>query len=470
MKISSSFLQRLLCFVAICTSSWPTACGQEEQQDHTIKSTDWKKYVRGAVGAVTKYSTQNEINGGTNVRDVSAQQNKMDTIHPPVLAKSEWTNEVDLQVNAVSEILRQQAEQDENRLCAWGLHALGGTLTYTSEANIAFPSLDSNYWVTPILVKDLATSTIKITGKAPTARYYSFQTYVLEDKFSSTVGALKDVDIIFGDDEFTIFVTNGEHASGADQTKMNSLRGLPPGVNDGIIVLMYRTYEPKPFKSPAGGVHLPLISIERLGGKLRELAYCDDPEPIIEVEEPIEYKTKVQFPQLPPNPVWFRTVGSITPFPNEDVAYLATDSGIFPVMGYVVVVRGKAPTFPNGVEEDPQVRFWSLCKLSIPSTKTVACLQDEEVTLDSEGRYVIVVAPERPSGTGFDYLNFGPGPLGSLAFRHMLPSDSFFPRSVHNIQNGDDESQIRRKMGEFYPDIVYCPKKTIEKQGVEACF
>jgi hypothetical protein len=149
---------------------------------------------------------------------------------------------------------------------------------------------------------------------------------------------------------------------------------------------------------------------------------------------------------------------------------VATEDGIFPVMGYVVVVRGKAPTFANRLEKDPQVRYWSLCKLSIPSTKTVACLQDEEVSLDSEGRYVIVVANERPSGAGFDYLNFGPGPLGSMAFRHMLPSDEFFPKSVMNIQNGDDESTIRKKMGEYFPDAVYCKKSTIERHGVEACF
>jgi hypothetical protein len=233
---------------------------------------------------------------------------------------------------------------------------------------------------------------------------------------------------------------------------------------------MYRTYEPKPFDSPAGGVKLPSIAVERLGGNLRTMEYCDDPEPIIQIEEPVEFKTIVQFPQLPPNPAWFRTVGAITPFPNEDVAYLATVTGIFPVTGHAVVVRGKAPTFPNGVEKDPQVRYWSLCKLSIPSTKTVSCLQDEEVALDAEGRYVILVAPERPSGTGFDYLNFGPGPLGSLAFRHMLPSHEFFSKSVQNIKNGDAQYAIRRKMGEYFPDTVYCPIATIEKQGVEKCF
>jgi hypothetical protein len=234
---------------------------------------------------------------------------------------------------------------------------------------------------------------------------------------------------------------------------------------------MYRTYDPVPFNYPAGGVPLPLIAIRRMGGALRTLRYCDVAEPIIEAEEPSNHNTIVELQNLPTEEnIWYRPEGARTPFPNTDVAYLATDNGIYPVRGYAVVLRGKAPTFPNGVEENPQVRYWSLCKLSIPSTKTVACIQDDEVSLDSEGRYVIVVAPERPSGTGFDYLNFGPGPLGSLAFRHMLPSDDFFKRSVQHIQNGDDKFTIRMKMGEYYPDIVYCPVDTIETIGVEKCF
>jgi hypothetical protein len=151
------------------------------------------------------------------------------------------------------------------------------------------------------------------------------------------------------------------------------------------------------------------------------------------------------------------------------MAYLA--SLIFPVKGYTVVARGKAPTFLNdGHAEKPQVRYWSMCKLSLPSTKTVSCLTDEDAILDSEGRYVIVVAPDRPSGTGFDYLNFGPGPIGILALRNMLPSPEFYNMSVQNVNNADADTVIRRKLAEFYPETVYCSIATIEEQGVEACF
>jgi hypothetical protein len=152
---------------------------------------------------------------------------------------------------------------------------------------------------------------------------------------------------------------------------------------------------------------------------------------------------------------------------------VTTDSLIHPVKGYAVVMRGKAPTFHSGDfdnDEDPQVRYWSVCKMSLPSTKTVSCLNDAEATLDAQGRYVILVAPERPTGNGFDYMNFGPGPIGILALRNMLPSPEFYNMSVQNVNFGAGDAEIRATLGEFYPDTRYCEISTIEDQGVEECF
>jgi hypothetical protein len=362
------------------------------------------------------------------------------------------------------------AEVQITELCAWGDYALGETLDFKSPNNYFFPSFDTNYWITKIKIEDLASSIIKLTGKPPTARYYSFQTYTLDDQYSSVVGSLADVNItLAADGSFTILINKGEDTG---DPLVNSMRGLPNGANAGTIVLMYRTYLPVPLTSPAGGVDLPLISIQRgLDGELADLEYCDDAQPTIEIEEPAQHDTILQRSKLPSKSVtYFRTTGRFTPFPNNDIAYAATDSLIFPVKGYTVVVRGKAPTFPNGIEENPQVRYWSMCKLSLPSTKTVSCLTDEDAILDSQGRYVIVVAPKRPSGAGFDYMSFGPGPIGVLALRNMLPSPEFYNMSVQNVNSEDDDSEIRRKMGEFYPETVYCAKATIEDQGVEACF
>jgi hypothetical protein len=190
MKLSPSTLHRLFGFLAICIGQWPVAHGKE---DFHLRR-----------GAITKYTNQQDEPlevvrdiPDSHLSDLSSHQQDENTgWSPPALVNLELMSEMDIQTNTLADILRNQATQEDvNRLCAWGLNALGGTLTYTSQTNIAFPSLDSNYWVTPILVQDLANTTIKITGRAPNARYYSFQTYVLEDKFSTTIGALKDVDM-----------------------------------------------------------------------------------------------------------------------------------------------------------------------------------------------------------------------------------------------------------------------------------
>jgi hypothetical protein len=408
----------------------------------------------------------------SNLRDRHLMQDEMGTEATMML--QQWRDDFDSYVDRLEDLIL--AEVQKKKPCAWGFSVLGETLDYKSPENVAFPAFDSNYWITPIKIKDLASSTIKVTGMPPAARYYSFQTYTLDDQFSSVVGALTDVDVTLADDgSFTILINDGEDTGGGSE--MNSMRGLPEGSNEGIIILMYRTYLSVPLSSPAGGVDLPRISVQKgSDGELDDWRYCGEAEPIIEVQDPGEYKTLLQLAKLPEEGItYFRSPGRSTPFPNNDIGYLTTDSLIYPVKGYAVVARGKAPTFLNGdiqdiEDENPQVRYWSMCKMSLPSTKTGACLTDVDATLDSQGRYVIVVASDRPSGTGFDYLNFGPGPIGILALRNMLPSEEFFPMSVQNATFEDGDSGIREKLKEFYPETVYCKIATIEDEGVEECF
>jgi hypothetical protein len=449
----SSFLHHLG-FAASISSPWSIALGQEVNHYRNDENTIFSGKNKGNGSNLRNHYSVQSLRGG----EVLFEQSR---------------NEFDSQVSNLETWILADKDQEE-KPCAWGDYALGETLDFESPNNYAFPSFDANYWVTKITIEDLASSTIKLTGKPPTARYYSFQTYTADDQYSSVVGAIADVNItLAADGSFTILINNGHDDTG-DAQGVNSLRGLPNGANEGTIVLMYRTYLPVPLTSPAGGVNLPLISFRRGldGGELVDLEYCNEAEPIIEIKEPIEYETIVQRSKLPARSVeYFRTTGRFTPFPNEDIAYLATVSLVFPVKGYAVVVRGMAPTFDNGGdEENPQVRYWSMCQLALPSTKTISCLKDEDAILDSQGRYVIVVAPERPSGIGFDFLSFGPGPIGVLALRNMLPSPKFYNMSVQNVNSEDDDSEIRRKLGIFYPETVYCPIATIEDEGVHECF
>jgi hypothetical protein len=289
MKLSS-FLYYHIGFAASILSPWSIALGQEVRVNHYRKDGN------------TIFSGENLISRRNSVRRERES----------ALFEQSWTNDASVQAEV----------QRKEELCAWGDYALGETLDFKSPNNVAFPSFDTNYWITEIKIKSLNSSTIKLTGKPPTARYYSFQTYTHNDLLTSVVGALADVNITLSDDgSFNIVINDGE-ATGDPQ--VNSLRGLPKGANAGTIVLMYRTYLPVPLTSPAGGVNLPLISIQTaLDRELVDLEYCDEAEPAIDIiDDPGEYKTIVQLSKPPSGGVtYFRAPGRFTPYPNEDIAY-----------------------------------------------------------------------------------------------------------------------------------------------------
>jgi hypothetical protein len=292
--------------------SWSTAYGQELHQ-----------------GAGNVFRVENKDRKGSTVRRhkrIKKLRNSRYSVQSAADNETEvlmelWMNDLDSHMRNLRQWIR--AEVRKKSPCAWGLSILGETLHYLSAENIAFPSFDTNYWITPIKVKDLASTTIQLTGIPANARYYSMQTYTLDDQFSSVVGALADVNITLADDgSYTILINDGQDTG---DPQVNSMRGLPDGSNDGIIVLMYRTYLPVPLTSPAGGVALPLISIQNDlkgdGGELAAWDYCTEAEPTIEIQPLPDYKTKVQISRLPEGIEYFRSPGRSTPFPNEDVSY-----------------------------------------------------------------------------------------------------------------------------------------------------
>jgi hypothetical protein len=235
-----------------------------------------------------------------------------------VIMEKLWMNDLD----RLREWIR--AEVQKKIPCAWGINVLGETLNYYSVNNFVFPDFTSNYWVTAINVTGLSRSTIKLTGIPASARYWSLQTYTADDLFSSTVGALADVNTTLGDDgSYTILINDGKESR---DPQVNSLQGLPDGLNNGIVVLMYRIYVP--VTSPAGGVDLPLISIQQddlnkggRGGEMVVWDYCDVPQATIEIHDPVDYATKLQRERLPDRITYFRSPGWATRFPNNDISY-----------------------------------------------------------------------------------------------------------------------------------------------------
>jgi hypothetical protein len=160
----------------------------------------------------------------------------------------------------------------------------------------------------------------------------------------------------------------------------------------------------------------------------------------------------------------------------------------------VLVLRGKMPTHPTTFNGDPannsagkQVRYWSICNygtiIAKPAVGAVntECLFDEEIPVDRNGFYTIVVSlPEdRPAnarqrcgvawmdwtrkGDGI-YLgsdNAGHDRLITLMIRNQF-SDPSFAQGVDKVTTPDTEKQV---MGDYYPTNSYTSRNVFEHRG-----
>jgi hypothetical protein len=146
---------------------------------------------------------------------------------------------------------------------------------------------------------------------------------------------------------------------------------------------------------------------------------------------------------------------------NMDNAYIYT--GISRGYGKAVVLRGKAPTFADtylGASTMPsgkQLRYWSFCQNDPYNQRYIACLRDDQVKVDKQGFYTIVISTpaNKPSCVKNNWIPWGPQPWGTLILRHMLPDPSF----SGSIQNASTE--LGRtvappgSMGDYYPSARY---------------
>jgi hypothetical protein len=152
-------------------------------------------------------------------------------------------------------------------------------------------------------------------------------------------------------------------------------------------------------------------------------------------------------------------------------SYVDRDLGPASAGRNILVLRGKLPTTPQTYGGEPtmqaatQLRYWSLCMNdSWASGKVGDCLYDEQVPLDSQRNYTIVVSlpGDRPAdataacGVGWlDWGNLGDGffrpTAGLLLIRNQLPNPSF-AQAVANVTVPDTESQT---VGAYMPSGSY---------------
>lgn len=405
--------------------------------------------------------------------------------------------------------MQQFLDQIRNsQVCAWPVE-LGTDL---SALNVGFPDPNNSYFLLPYILAP--GQAFIVSGSYPFDRFTSIVTYY-RDLVGGTglelLGWLPDyaiapdagstnpaVDPNASTDpakrRWTVRIT-GTAAPGATPVVAtpvaghNVLPAMPTGLDNVIGVLAIRIYVPNDASDHAGGVGLPSIMVEDSSGAGRTLTPCTAADrdtwktfftPF--ATQIIEAAPQLPLPAGPDAPP--QSVG--TTFPglgtNPDARYLLTPFAW--TSGRIVVVRGKAPTFPDTragelPTKSTQVRYWSFGTganvVPLPTASSIGS-GDFQIPTTGDGTYTLVVSQpvDRPSNATADngvawLQGADPSQPSLLWLRQVLPSSEYFPQSVWAVPEGVP-GVAQNIMGPYFPQTVYCDKATFESGGADACF
>ncbi|MFP5351076.1 MAG: hypothetical protein ACLGIB_00735 [Actinomycetota bacterium] len=392
--------------------------------------------------------------------------------------------------------------------CSWPL-----TLRHI---NLAYPDDSADYWMTHFGA--VPASSLVIRGRFPSARYFSFHAY---DEAQRPVASISDHEIVpdGGSNPFDPSLGGRKGGTGTytvrvlfepkpEDPEPNTVYAgeMENGARNPAGFVIYRIYIPDDPKEKTGGVPLPEITLRTAGGAVEhELGQCEPLPPpageqIDEAARDSNYtyvgSNRTHVPGTYPVPKWKRFYGADREFrdwcpdPNCQEAGPKTTSGflanqqisylyarISHEYGELVVIKAKAPTFPDtrageDVNSPRQVRYWSFCQNNDATQRVVRCSPDHETVVDKRGYATFVISdPEdRPANAtranGVNYLEWGGFYYsGIVIYRHMLPARSF-KEAIQNIPEGTPPEEV---MKSYMPVAAYCETKTFEKTGAEGC-
>lgn len=350
--------------------------------------------------------------------------------------------------------------------CAWQWVATW------QDTNAAYPDTNATYWYFGYHLP--AGGELRVKGTFPPARYSSLAAY---DALGRQVGqGLADQEMTgFPNGQFAVTVTTRFiEANSADVMAA----GAPE--KDAIGSLFYRIYMPDPGVEPRN-IALPTIEYIAPDRSTTPVPLCGDIRANPDAAATVSDITPE--PWLDQDRPWFwkASVGTGL-FPNPDNAYLG--ALIKPQEGRVVVVTGKAPTYPDTrhgaplTKDGTQLRYWSMCSNGYVEPYPVyACLADDEIAPGGGGgRYTIVVATEKdkPSeqwlrDNGAVWLPWGDatgGQTNALLLRNMLPAPDF----NQAVQNVDEWQRPLPVMGDYYPKARDCALDALYgPEGLASC-
>lgn len=401
--------------------------------------------------------------------------------------------------------------------CAWQ------AASQVDLANVAFPDDAARYWVA--LVPVSPGNRVRINGRFPDARYFSFNSY---DAALRPTDALADTDVLPADGAGNPFARPGI-APGGDYTAFLRFGAVPsaraPGSfyagsvgvgpaslpNSVLVPVIYRVYVSRAGDHLDGGVGLPLLTIEPAeGGPGATLPTCDEPiaptlggilpgtglnQALLASDYPealaLPFPTAVYPPRsrvfygLPDALLDIATnvAPPLAALPRDKLpatggggflsnihnAYIS--SAFARRYGSLYVMRARAPSWRGRAGTAfaaEQLRYWSICQNEFATQRYTACRIDADTPLDADGYFTVAVsdAAQRPvfatDAEGITWLPWGPYPDGLLIYRHMLPSPSF-AEAIQNVPKGSDQQTI---MGEYAPQVTYCRPEVFDQPGL----
>lgn len=394
--------------------------------------------------------------------------------------------------------------------CFWN----GPWVREDPERNYAFPDSAAAYWTSRFELP--AKGKLVIEGRFPRARYVSLVAYdgdgrptdVLTDYTIEPVkghqnpyrpGVERNVETR----SFRVEAVDGR----IPETRAPNTLYLDVGAM-GRAALILRVYVPDQGLGRTGGVPLPAVRLQNGEGKLldeaetcKTLAANREPMPSSVPTRAVYEMGRgrvLESPTFPAQdpPVWHafynpRQLGACVYFgrcdgnaertggiySNPDNAYVVSmiNRGYSPVLlltGHMPVI---VPTSAGGGRmQEGELRYWSLCNNETATQKVMSCLYDEQVPLDADRDYRIVVSrrEDRPSNArpecGIAWLEWLPSGDGAghaddgmLFLRTMLPAPGY-NQGVQSTRAPGDEREV---MGDVLPVAEYQTREQIERLG-----
>ena len=364
--------------------------------------------------------------------------------------------------------------------------------------NVLFPDSSAQYWSGSY--RALPGTHIRIDGVYPYARYTSWNVY---DPVLRPFTHRADVDIAPDAGSANPFLPGADRRTPVEQRRYTLYITFDPGFTPGpntifvdprknpVGFFTLRVYVPDKGRDVTGGVGIPQVTWQSNSSGAPALA-----SPCTTLQKPsTSTLTEAYAGQDGPDagapfpgrrdPQWHKftnlcqagddlffgnEIGDQMPdsgtrpcdnfgeggfLSNRDNAYVY--SGISRGFGKALVIRGRAPTFaatyPSAktMPSGEQLRYWSICQNDPYTQRYIGCLRDDQVKLDRDGWFTIVVSrrSDRPR-CARNWIPWGPQPWGTLIYRHMLPAPGF-SGAIQQTSYGSEQ----QTMGDYYPSARY---------------